>query len=67
MREDMVIENVEFTSEKSPSWINLPRKKQIAVEQFLRDELTRLGMDCGNISEKFSKVILADVVPSVEP
>ncbi len=66
LREDLVIENVEFTESNFPSWAHLPHKKKIAVEQYIKDELSRAGFDCGDLSEPFTRIILADAIPSVE-
>lgn len=66
LREDLIISSVQFTDSSFPSWATLPKKKRIVVEQYLKDELERTGMSCGNISEQFARIILADAMPSVE-
>ena len=66
LREDMVIEGIEFTDSSFPIWKNLPHRKRIAVEQYIRDELARAGLPCGDLSDPFTRIILADAVPSVE-
>lgn len=67
LREDLIIEDIQFTSTLFPSWLSMPRKRQIAVEQFLKDELQKHGMDCGDLNDKFARIVLGDVMPSVEP
>lgn len=66
LREDLIIEDVEFTASSFPAWVSLPRKKQIAVEQYIKDELARHGLGAGDLSEPFSTIILGDVSPSIE-
>lgn len=66
LREDLIIEDIEFTESKFPPFLTLGRKKQIAVEQYLRDELARAGFPCSDINEPFARIILADVMPSIE-
>ena len=65
-REDMVIEHVEFTDKTFPSWARLPHKKRIAVEQYIRDEITKAGFPYGDLSDPFMTIVLADAVPSIE-
>jgi hypothetical protein len=50
LREDLVIEDIEFTSGQF-NWSALTRNRQIAVEQFIKDELARSGLPCGDLSE----------------
>lgn len=66
LREDFIIEDIEFTDSRFPSWAALTRSKQVAVEQYIRDELARAGFDCGDLSEPFTEIVLADAVPSVQ-
>jgi len=67
LREDLLIEEIEFTSDRFPLWSALPRKKQLAVEQFIKDELARAGLPCGDLSEPFTRIILGDAIPTAEP
>jgi hypothetical protein len=66
LREDFIIEDVAFTDSIFPAWAQLSRLKQVAVEQYIRDELARAGFYCGDLTEPFTEIILADAVPSVE-
>jgi hypothetical protein len=66
LREDLVIERIEFTDSSFPIWKKLPHRKKIAVEQFIRDELARAGLPCGDLSDPFTRIILADAVPSAQ-
>ena len=66
LREDLIIENIEFSSPDFPAWIKLPRAKQLAVEQYIKEELARAGLSCGNLSEPFARLVLGDVVPVEE-
>jgi hypothetical protein len=67
LREDLLIEDIEFTSARFPAWAILPPKKRIAVEQFIKDELCRMGLPCGDLSDPFTRLVLADAIPAVEP
>lgn len=66
LREDLVIEDIQFASGKLKAFFKLPRTKQVAVEQYIKDELARAGFPCGDLSDPFTRLILADVVPSVQ-
>jgi len=66
LREDLLIEDVEFTDASFPTWARLSRKTQIAVEQYIKDELARAGLPCGDLSDPFTRIVLADAMPSVE-
>lgn len=65
-REDLLISKIQFKKQKLFSWARLSRKKQVAVEQYIKDELTRLGLDCGNLAEPYAVVVLSDAVPEVD-
>jgi len=66
LREDLIIEDIQFASGKLKAFLKLPRTKQVAVEQYIKDELARVGFPCGDLSDPFTRLILADVVPSVQ-
>lgn len=66
LREDLVIEDIQFASKKLIAFPKLPRTKQVAVEQYIKDELARAGFPCGDLSDPFTRLILADVIPSVQ-
>ena len=64
-REDLHIEDVQI---KDPSIMNgdfLSRNKTIAVEQYIKSEILKMGFACGDLSEPFAELILGDAV-SVE-
>jgi hypothetical protein len=63
LREDIVIEQIELTDSDLLSWAQLPRNKQIAVEQYIKDELAKAGLPCSDLSEPFARVVLADASP----
>lgn len=64
-REDLHIEDVTIVD--PTIWDKTPftRNKQIAVEQYIKKEILAMGLPCGDISDSFATVILADAV-SVE-
>ena len=64
-REDLDITDIQFKDEKIADFLSLPRKKKLAVEQYLKAEIERIGLSCGDLSEPFSHVILGDVTPEV--
>lgn len=59
--EDLLIEDPEFTDGKL-FWKNLSRNKQMTIEQHIRDELCRVGLECGDLAEPFARLVLADAV-----
>lgn len=65
-REDLVIEDIEFKDRQFPSWRCLSRNKQVAVEQYIREELVKFGMECGDLSDGFTRIVLADAVSREE-
>lgn len=66
-REDLIIENVEFVDSQALPFWKLDRAKQVAIEQYLKEELSRVGFDVGTLSEPFAQLILADVTPERTP
>lgn len=66
LREDLIIEDVQFTSSTFPNWLTLPKKKRIAVEQHLKDELAKSGFPCGDLSDPFARMVIADVGPDTK-
>ncbi len=67
LREDLLIESIEFVDENMTVFERLTRSKKTAVEQYIKDELARAGFPCGDLTEPFTRLILADVIPTVEP
>jgi hypothetical protein len=65
-REDLIIEDVQFSDDSGISWKKLSRNKKVAVEQFIKEELSKSGFPCGDISNPFSKIILNDAIPYVD-
>ena len=64
LREDLLIEDIELISR--PGWWNkLTRNKQLIVEQYIKDELSKLSWECGDLADKFARIVLADAVPEV--
>ena len=66
LREDLIIENVEFTDESIMSWNSLTRSKKIAVEQYIKDVLFNSGLPCGDMREPFSRIVLANINPYID-
>gem|GEM_PF-4568306 len=64
-REDLHIEDISITNPSIWNGDFLSRNKQIAVEQYIKKEILAMGLPCGDISDSFATVILADAV-SVE-
>lgn len=58
LREDLHIEEVVFTDKKMTVWSRLTKSKRIAVEQFIKDELSKAGLECGDISDAFARIKL---------
>ena len=67
LREDLVIEDIQFTSSQFPSWPGVARKKQIVVEQYIKAELARHGLPYADLGEPFARIVLGDATPVVEP
>lgn len=64
-REDLHIEDIVFKDGSMWSIESLTKNKKIAVEQYIKHEILSMGLPCGDLSEPFASVILADAV-SVE-
>jgi len=64
-REDLIIENVEFPTSKTWRWSRLGRKKQVAVEQYIKAELQAANLPVDDVSDPFARLVLADAMPSV--
>lgn len=65
-REDLIIEDVQFKDASLMDFIRLPQAKRVAVEQYIKSEIEKMGLYCGNISDPFSTIVLGDVSPYVE-
>ena len=63
LREDLIIEDVQFTDDDVQLWERLTRNRQVVVEQYIKDELLRMGLPCGNLSDPFARLVMADVAP----
>lgn len=64
-REDLHIEDIVIVDATILNGGLLSRNKQIAVEQYIKKEILSMGLPCGDLSDVFATVILADAV-SVE-
>lgn len=64
-REDLHITGIELTDKGKPFY-QLSANHQLAIEQYLKAELLRVGFIVGDVSDPFSEVILADVTPEEE-
>ncbi|MBY3475262.1 hypothetical protein HFN78_30825 [Rhizobium laguerreae] len=64
-REDLHIEDPTIVDATVWNGGLLSRNKQIAVEQYIKKEVLAMGLPCGDLSDSFATVILADAV-SVE-
>lgn len=64
-REDLHITDIDFT-ETGRSFYDLSANKKLAIEQYIKSELLRVGFAVADISDPFSEVILADVTPEEE-
>ena len=64
-RQDLIIENIQYKSKRF-DFLSLSREKQIAVEQALKAEIFERGLTCGDLSEPFSRLIIADIVAPQE-
>ena len=64
-REDLHIENVQF---KDKNWFQnaLSKNKEVAVEQYLKKVIFDMGLECGDLSEPFTSIVLGDAISSVE-
>lgn len=64
-REDLIFEDIQFADERF-DWGKLDPRKRKAVEAFLGGELARMGFPCGELSDPFASVVVADAVTEVE-
>lgn len=64
-REDLIIEDIQFTEQSGVHWFSLSREKQLAVEQYIKEQLVLIGFECGDISDPFCDLLLADVIPDI--
>lgn len=65
-REDLIIEDINFKDSGITEYIKLPRAKRVAVEQYIKSEIERIGLYCGDITDPFSVIVLGDVSPYPE-
>lgn len=65
-REDLIIEGIEFKEGSLFDFAKLTRTKQVAVEQYIKLQIEKIGLECGDISEPFATLILGDVSPHAE-
>lgn len=63
-REDMHITDIQIT--ENGKNIHASPNKILAVEQYIKSELLKIGFYVNDISDPFSEVIIADVVPAEE-
>ncbi|WP_193173166.1 hypothetical protein [Nisaea nitritireducens] len=66
LREDIIVQNIRFTNDSVFSWKSLTRNKKTIVEQYIKDELFRLGYLIHDISNPYETLKIADVTPSEE-
>jgi len=64
-REDLLIEDLEIKDEGL--WASVKEKagfmnRMAAAESYIRDQLTSLGLEVGNIEDKFGRLSLASVI-----
>lgn len=62
-REDLYIEDIQFKDRSKKFWGDLSKAKKLAVEQYIKDELMKVGFECDDLSDPFAQIILADVIP----
>ena len=65
-REDLIIEDIQFKDTSFIDFLKLPRAKRIAVEQYIKAEIERVGLYCGDLAEPFSRIVLGDASPYAE-
>lgn len=61
--EDLQIVDVEFKERRQGFFKDMEREKQIAVVQYLREQLANYGLDVGSSDDKFAVLTLADAIP----
>lgn len=61
-REDLHIKDVTIVDTSVWNRGLLSRNKEIAVEQYIKKEILSMGLPCGDLSDDFATVILADAV-----
>lgn len=65
-REDLHIEDIKIVDATILNGGLLNRNKLIAVEQYIKKEILAMGLPCGDLSDSFATVILADAVSAEE-
>lgn len=65
-REDLIIENIEFSDPTKRGFFNLSKEKKLAVEQYIKSELEAIGFLVGDMNDSYSIMTLADVSPEIE-
>lgn len=58
-REDLEIIDIEFPGQNTINWIELSDKKKTIVEQYIKQELIRLGFPDVDMGDSFSEFMLA--------
>ena len=64
LREDLIIEDIELNDGSEMPMFWRERKKNIAVQQYLKDELAKLGLLYEDLANPYARIVLADVEPS---
>jgi hypothetical protein len=61
-REDLHIEDIIIIDANVWNGGHLSKNKKLAVEQYIKKEILSAGMACGDLSDPFTTIILADAV-----
>ncbi|MBG6161503.1 hypothetical protein IWQ54_001153 [Labrenzia sp. EL_195] len=61
-REDLAIEDIQFKENSAYNIFSLKREKIIAAEQYIKLSLLKTGLPCGDLSDPFHTVALADAI-----
>jgi hypothetical protein len=67
-REDLIIEDIELKDRDLWSRVTatMTDAKMIAAETYIRDELLKYGLECGDLRENFSSLTLAELFATAE-
>lgn len=66
-REDLSISDVRFKGEQESFFNFLSQAKQRAVEAYIRDQMTSMGVDVGDLQQPFADILLADIGTAETP